>query len=255
MQRGEPARALRMFQEVAALAARVGDGDLEADAELGRGESLYLMEDRERESLQHLRRAADLAPGTVTAALAWMMTGDVLRFCGDVEPALAAYGYAGELFMGLQDAFGECLVRQATATLLIAQGRGGEALPHLARATSQALDADEPGRTAELVLMRGELLLELKRGSEAAPVLSAAAQMFQVLDERQQEMRARAKLVVALGLGKENARKVHEQQIRMAELAAEYASQEGDAELEGASHMMLAHLLSKATFPGDDPDG
>lgn len=243
---GEPARALPLFEQVAALAARRGRVELEADAELGLGECLYLLKGREGDSLQHFRRAAELAPGTAVAARARMGTGDVLRFFGDDRSALAAYSQAVELFIDLQDAFGECQAQRAGATLLIEEGRGQEALPHLARAAFQASNAEDPGMAAELTLMTGELLLRLERRAEAVPALRAAAQMYEELGERQHEMRARMQLADALASVEESNPAVpYGQVIRLAELMAEQASQEGDAELEGTSQLAAAQLLAE----------
>ncbi|MCW2912254.1 MAG: hypothetical protein JWN52_322 [Actinomycetia bacterium] len=248
----QPGKALPLFRRAAAVARESGDREIEADAELGCGESLYLLDGRERESLPHLGRAAELAPGTALAAMAWMTAADALRVCGDIQASLAAHERAIELFVALQDVFGECLVRQGLGTLLVIQGRGEEALPHLERAAVLALGCDEPARAAEITMIHGELLLKLGRSAEAVPALEAGARLFQSLGDRQKEAQARAKLLVALNAVTSGRVVPYEQLIRMAELLAEEAAERGDFETEGISQAALAQLLAEQDASAGD---
>jgi tetratricopeptide (TPR) repeat protein len=169
-QRDDPAGTLPIFRHVADLAARAGETLLEADAWVGYGESVGSIDGRELESLDYFLRAATLAPGSNIEALACMSAGSILRFCGNADLAAKTYTRAVTLFAGLEDAFGECLARQGLADVLESQGRAEEAIPHLARASSLALDSDEPGMAADLQRRLSALLGGQRE--EAAPGLA-----------------------------------------------------------------------------------
>ena len=243
-QRDDPARSLALFENVAERASTAEEILLEADAWLGCGESAGLIDGRERESLPYLRRAAELAPGTTIAALAWMSAGDMLRFCGEAGPAARAYSQAVIVFEGLGDAFGECLARQALAALLVSEGRAEEALPHFVCASSLALDTDEPEMAAGLQLTLGQELSGLKRDSEAISPLTASAELSRLIGNGQLEARARGALLNALHSTHPGFGAVHrEQLVRLAELSAANAASEGNAEAGGAAQFMLSALM------------
>lgn len=239
-----PERSLALFEQVGERAADLGETLLAADAWLGCGESIGLIDGRERESLAYLRRAAELAPGTTVAALAWMSTGDMLRFCREADSAAEAYAQAVTLFEGLGDAFGECLARQALAALLVSGGRAAEAQPHLVYASSLALDTDEPEMAAGLQLTLGQELSRLKRHAEAISPLTAAAELSKMISNGELEARARGALLNALhfvhpGFGPAQ----RDQLVRLTELSAANAASEGNAEVEGATRFMLSALM------------
>jgi tetratricopeptide (TPR) repeat protein len=242
-QHDDPAGSLELFENVAELAASAGERLLKADALLGCGECIGLIDGREGESLPYFRRAAELAPGTIIAALSWLAAGDMLRFRGDTDPAAEAYSQAVTLFEGLQDAFGECLARKALADLLVSQGRTEEAVVHLVCASSLALETGEPQMAAELQLTLGEQLSGLRRHSEAASPLRSAAELFRMTGNGRLEARARIALLNALhaahpGYGTAQ----QEQMVRLAELSVANAGSENDAEAEIAARFMLSAL-------------
>jgi len=245
-QRDDPARSLALFENVAERAATAEEILLEADAWLGCGESVGLIDGRERESLPYLRRAAELAPGTTVAALSWMSAGDMLRFCEEADQALEAYSQAVTLFERLGDTFGECLARQALAALLVSEGRAEEALPQFVYASSLALDTDEPEMAAGLQLTLGQELSGLKGRSaaEAISPLTAAAELFRMIGNGQLEARARIALLNALHFAHPDFGSMHQEQlIRLAELSATNAASEGNAEVEGAAQFLLSALM------------
>ena len=243
-QNHDPHRSLALFEHVGERAASAGETLLAADAWLGCGESVGLIDGRDRESLAYLRRAAELAPGTTVAALAWLSTGDMLRSCREANDAAEAYARAVTAFDGLGDAFGECLARQALATLLVSEGRAAEAQPHLVYASSLALDTDEPERAAGLQLMLGQELSGSNRHAEAVWPLTAAAELSKMISNGQLEARARGALLNALHFAQPGFGPAQRDQlVRLAELSAANAAPEGDAEVEGAARSMLSALM------------
>jgi hypothetical protein len=243
-QHDDPERSLALFEHVGERAAGMREALLAADAWLGCGESVGLIDGRERESLAYLRRAFELAPGTTVAALAWMSTGDMLRSCREADNAAEAYSQAVTLFEGLGDAFGECLSRQALAAVLMSGGRAEEALPHLVYAGGLALDTDEPEMAAGLQLTLGQELSGLKRHSEAISPLMAAAELSRMVSNGQLEARARGALLNALHSAHPGFGAVHrEQLVRLTELSAANAAPEDSAEVEGAARFMLSALM------------
>jgi tetratricopeptide (TPR) repeat protein len=234
-QRHDPDGSLTLFERVAKLAANARETLLEADAWLGCGESIGLIDGRERESLAYFRRAAKCAPGTNIAALSWLSTGEMLTWCREADPAAEAYSQAVTLFEGLGDAVGECLARTALGRLLVSQGRADEATPHLLCASSLALETGEPEMAAELQLVLGEQLSELRRRSEAISPLRSAAELSRMLGNAQMEARSRGALVNALHSAHPDAGAAQrEQMARLAELLAPNAALEGSAEAERA---------------------
>ena len=183
--RDDPRRSLTLFEHVARQAADTGKTLIEADAWLGYGEAVGSIDGRERESLSYFRRAADLAPGTTVAALAWLSAGDILRFCGDSGPAGDAFSRAVTLFADLNDPVGECLARKALAESLLREGRADEAEPHLIGASALALDTDEPAMAAELQMVLAGTMARRTGRTEATAPLAAAAGLARLLASAQ----------------------------------------------------------------------
>lgn len=248
LMREDATASLPLFERVAFLADRSGDRTVQADAELGWGEALLMIDGQESSSLIHLNRAASLAEHTTIEALAWLTMGDVWHFYQDAERALFAFGKSASLFLELADVTGELLARQALAQTLEAMKRDEDALPQLRRAVQLSLIDDGPKECAELRLSLGELLLRLGEKQEATQVLSAAAEAFQQLAEPLMEARARSGL---LGISWPETDYV--QIIRLTELHIEQAVKERDAEREAILRDGLARLLiEQAEREGDD---
>lgn len=238
-ERGNHVESIPPFERARELARLERNPRLEAEAELGHGEALFRLDHREEESLPHLRRASELGVGSATAALAWLLTGEVLRFLRRHEAALDAFEMAAGAFKALGDATGGCLAEKAEAVLLRDQGRYEEALAHVLNALDLALE-DDPEEGAGLVLLSGELLKRLDRRPEAAERFSIAAEMYRALGNTEQEGRARAELVGTLGVGEASQAQI----VRMSELlfdrlAREHVA-EDDAEIGAAMFLELA---------------
>jgi tetratricopeptide (TPR) repeat protein len=243
-QRENPAASLALFKSVAECAASMGKTLLEADAWLGCGESVGLIDGRERESLAYLRRAAERAPDTTIAALSWLATGDMLRWLEEADPAADAYSQAATSFERLGDAVGECLARTALGRLLMSLDRVDEAVSHIVCASSLALDTSEPELAAELQLLLGERLSGLKRHSEAIPPLRTAAELSRMVGNAQVEARARGVLLNALLSAHPDAGAAqHEQMARMAELFVADAATGDNSEAGRAARLMLSTLM------------
>lgn len=242
-QRDDPVGSLTLFENVVELAASVGDRLVEADALLGYGECIGLIDGRESESLPYFSRAAELAPGTAIAALSGLSAGDMLRFCGDTGPAAEAYSQAVILFESLRDAFGECLARKALADLLASEGRAEEAVVHLVWASSLALDTGEPEMAAELQLTLGEQLSRSRRHSEAISPLRSAAELLKMAGNGQLEARARTALLNALHSVHPNYGTAQQEQMaRLAELTLANAGPGANSDAETAARFMLSAL-------------
>ena len=124
----DPVAAMTLFERVAEAAVAAGYRLVAADAWLAYGETVSLVDGRERESLLFIRRAAELAPQSAVAALAWLTAGEILKFCGEIDQAADAYSEAVTLFESLSDAWGECLARHALSEVLVSLGRAEEAV-------------------------------------------------------------------------------------------------------------------------------
>lgn len=116
-------------------------------------------------------------------------------------------------------------------------------MPHLVRATSLALDNDEPEMAADLQMTLGEQLYGLKRRAEAISPLQAAAELARMLGNGQLEARARGALLNALHSAHPDAgTALREQMLRLAELFAANADSEENAEAARAARAVLSAL-------------
>jgi tetratricopeptide (TPR) repeat protein len=173
----QPDRSLPLFEQVARDAGALGDAGLEADAELGRGEAIYAGVGRERESLRHFWRAAQLAPGTNTAALASMAAGDVYAFLGEPDAAHTAYARAVDLFECLGDSVGATMAREGMAAVA-ADDRTRET--PVAHSTPDAV----PDASAAMAAMqRATVLLTAERGDAGLADFATAASLFKRVGE------------------------------------------------------------------------
>jgi len=252
VQRGDVPGSLPLFLEVAERAAEAGESLVAADAWLGYGESLGQIDGRERESLRYFDRAASLAPGTPVAALASLAAGDVLRGCGDAEPAADSYARAVTIFEGIDDVFGECLARRALADLQISLDLVDEAMPQVACASMLALQADEPELAADLQGMLGQRLAASKRFGDAVSPLSVAADLSRMLGNYPMEMRARSALLNAVYFAEPDATAAHHAQLaRVMELATAGAGADAGpadrASCEARARFRLAGQLRAAS--------
>jgi hypothetical protein len=238
----DAAASLAAFERAVLLAAGADNRELQADAELGWGGALCSLDGRELESLPHLEHAAILGAGSNIEALSWLTMGDAFRYSKDVDRALAAYMKAAKLFQDLADLTGEVIALKARAELLLTLRRDEEALPELMGAAYLALEDEDLPEAAQLFLSLGELLLlRLNRGAEAFPSLTLAAQMFRTLGDRRLETRA---LIRLLATGNEPS-DYSAELIRITEVMADQAAQEGDAHSEGIYRRLLAQLLEE----------
>lgn len=234
---GEDATAaIAAFEHVAQLAARAGFRHVHADAELGWGEALFMIDGREREAVPHFERAIHLGAGTRVEALAWLSLADARRFFREVDQTLVAYARSIACFDALHDRNGAHLAHKGRAIVLDAIGQSPDALPHFVVALGHALASDDFPEAAELLLTIGEGSLKLNRHPQAGVALVSAAEMFAALGDDRLEARARTLLFM---LGEDR------QLQRMTELLARHAHQTDDARLEGISRYIQAQVLAQ----------
>ncbi len=175
---------MALSEKVAEAAAAAGYRLVEADAWLAYGESVSLIDGRERESLPYIRRATELAPQSTVGALARLTAGEILKFCGEIDQAADAYSDAVTVFESLSDAWGECLARYALSEVLVSLGRAEEATPHLVFASALAMAVDEPAKAAEWQWTLGQHMSGSKRYPEVISPLRAAAELARMIGSR-----------------------------------------------------------------------